>query len=570
MKKIISIPALLLAVLFTSCFDLDTAPYDSIAQGNFWKTEADAKRAIMGVYAQLKDQGAYGYMPLWDTYSDIGHGPGSALENGTYTANEGFLVTTWKSTWDGVHRANTVIKNVSAMNIDPEVRKRVLGEAYFLRALYYFHLVDFFGSVPLYDESWDVAEKFMDMLLPRSSAEACWTFIEEDCGRAIANLPVGWDESDYGRATRGAAYALRGKARLYTKDWAGAVADFEEIVYDKTAAYGYGLYDDYDALFQTAGPIAGNREEVFAIQNKGDVGGLYGMEFPMIYGTRGTYGGGRTTCMPSVLLADMYELRDGRRFDWNEFIPRFNEDDNVKIETFKSTLNADLTDFATVPDTALLGRIYRGRDPRLMQSLIVPYSYYDGYVGSETKKQIYAIAAGVTAANGFIQGRGWNTYLYRKFVPQGDMNGKVTDRRHSPVNFSIIRFADVLLMLAEAYNEHGELDKAVAELNKVRARKSTSMPALNSGPAWLNVASQAEMRRRIMHERAVELAGEGHRFSDLRRWGLAQETLHNRREFEITGTVLFSRRFESRNNLWPLPSEETSNNPALLPNNPGW
>ena len=146
MKKI---AVIVFALLFLyGCMSLDKAPYDSVAQGNFWKTENDARQAMMGVYAQMKDQGAFGYMPLWDTYSDIGHGPGSPLEVGTYTAKEDFLVSNWKDTWTGVHRANTVLKNVAGMSIEAAVKNPILGEAHFMRALYYFHLVDFFGAVP--------------------------------------------------------------------------------------------------------------------------------------------------------------------------------------------------------------------------------------------------------------------------------------------------------------------------------------------------------------------------------------------------------------------------------------
>lgn len=554
----------------TACVSLDKAPYDSIAQGNYWQSAEDAKAAIMGVYAQMRVQGAFGYMPLFDQYTDIAHGPGSALEQGTYTANEAFLVQNWKETWEGVHRANKVLKNVATMDIDATVRAQVLGEAHFMRALYYFKLVDLFGSVPLYDETWDVGDTFMDMLLPRNSAEECWKFIIDDCTAAISTLPAKWPDADYGRATKGSAYALRGKASLYTKDWKSAIADFEEIVYNKTDSYGYALYDDYYKLFQDVGHVASNHEEVFALQNKGDVGALYGIELGMVFGSRGSYPNGRNTVMPSVKLADMYEWKDGRKFDWDEEIPGFSSDNAIKRATFESKLNAALNAFAMVPDTAKLGHIYRDRDPRLCQSIIVPYSWYEGYVTDKSKWQIYAIAPGVTAANGFVQGRGWNTYIYRKFVPCGDMNGALTDRRHLPVNFSIIRFADVLLMLSEAYNENGELAKAVVELNKVRARKSTSMPGLNSGPEWLAVSSQADMRQRIMDERARELHGEGHRFSDLRRWGIAEEILDGRSEVEFTGIVLFTRTFKSRHNLWPIPSEETINNPKLLPNNPGW
>lgn len=551
------------------CFSLDTAPYKSVAQGNFWKTEDDARKAVMGVYAQLKDMGAYGYMPLWDTYSDIGHGPGSGLETGKYTAKEDFLVSNWQDSWDGIQRANTVLKNVAAMSLDESVKLPILGEARFLRALYYFHLVDFFGSVPLYDESWDVTEKYMDMLLPRSTAEQCWKFITDDLTIAAEQLPVSWASSDWGRATRGAAYALRGKAWLYQKQWEKAIADFEEIVENKSANYGYALYDDFAALFSTAGPIPGNHEEVFTIQNLGNVGALYGMEFPMLYGTRGTYGSGRATCMPSVKLADMYQLKDGSPFDWEAYIPGFNTDNEVKRKAFEARLNETLDAYASVPDTTLLGQIYAARDPRMTATLIVPYSWYEGWVTDKAVMQQYAIAAGTTAAAGFIQfDRGWKVYLYRKFVPCGDMGGALTDRRHSPVNFSIIRYADVLLMLAEAYNENGETGKAVQKVNQVRAR--VGMPGIDSGPSWLAAGGQDGMRERIRDERAFELAGEGHRFSDLRRWGIAKEVLDGRKELEFTGTTLFSRTFEDRHYLWPVPSEEVINNPNLLPNNPGW
>ena len=563
-KYIVAAFSLILGL--SSCYDLDVAPYDKVAQGNYWKTEADAKSGVMGVYAQLKNNGAYGYMPLFDTYSDIAQGPGGPVEQGTYNGAYDFLVQNWQDTYDGIQRANTVIKNVSGMAIDETVKNRILGEARFLRALYYFHLADFFGGVPVYDESWEVSESFNEMLLPRSSREEVWAFIIKDLTFAVTNLPLKWDASDYGRATKGAAYALRGKTYLYMKDWKKAIEDFEEIVYNKTNQYGYKLYPDYSALFTSAGPVPNDNETIFAIQNKGTTDNLYGMALCTLYGTRGSYGGGRATCMPSVTLADIYEEKDGQPFDWNNHIPGYNENDAVKKKAFLATLNS------SKPDTALLGNIYRGRDPRMMQSLIVPYSYYNGYiVGTGAKRQLYAIAAGTTVANGFIQNdRGWNVYFYRKFVPIEDMGGAITNRNHTPINFPVIRFADVLLMLAEAYNEDNQLEKAIVELNKVRNRQSTKMPGLNSGPAWLQVTEKEEMFERIMKERAVELIGEGHRFSDLRRWGLAVQYLNNRQEKDFTGEVRFTRKFTDRDYLWPIPSEEIQRNPALKPNNPGW
>src|SRR5690606_3179238 len=113
--------------------------------------------------------------------------------------------------------------------------------------------------------------------------------------------------------------------------------------------------------------------------------------------------------------------------------------------------------------------------------------------------------------------RGWNTYVWRKFVPEGNLNGELSARDHTPFNFPMIRLADVMLMLAEAYNETGQEEKAIVEINKVRAR--ASMPALNSGIPALAVSGKDGVFQRIIHERAVELACEGHRYFDLKRWG---------------------------------------------------
>ena len=139
----------------------------------------------------------------------------------------------------------------------------------------------------------------------------------------------------------------------------------------------------------------------------------------------------------------------------------------------------------------------------------------------------------------------------------------------SPLNFPILRYADVLLMLAEAYNENNQLDKAVAEFNKVRAR--VDMPGLNSGPAWMLVTSKEQMAERIRKERAVEFAGEGLRFSDLRRWGweIASKAMSEVDAINIYGEFLYTHKFSERDMLWPIPGVEIERNEALK-QNPGW
>src|SRR5690606_6659167 len=130
-----------------------------------------------------------------------------------------------------------------------------------------------------------------------------------------------------------------------------------------------------------------------------------------------------------------------------------------------------------------------GRDPRMNQSLIVPYSDYLGWNANQARNMKLVLATGVNENFGQIRNnRGWLTYMWRKFVPEGNLKGALTDRAHTPINFPLIRFADVLLMLSEAYNENGELNKAITELNKVRTR--SNMPGINSGAAFLAVSSK--------------------------------------------------------------------------------
>mgnify|MGYP002985552524 FL=1 len=165
--------------------------------------------------------------------------------------------------------------------------------------------------------------------------------------------------------------------------------------------------------------------------------------------------------------------------------------------------------------------------------------------------------------------KGWVSYLYRKFVVEYDLGGAISDRIHTPFEFPLIRYADVLLMLAEAYNENNQLDKAIVEFNKVRAR--VNMPGLNSGPEWMAVGSKEQMQERIRKERAMEFAGEGLRFSDLRRWGweVASKALKGVDAVNIYGELLYTHEFTERDMLWPIPGVERERNKELT-QNPGW
>lgn len=568
MKRYITILFLTVALTgLNGCVKLDTAPYDRISSETFWQTPEHAKQAIMGVYGGLRRDDLYGKKYMHDNLGGLAYGWQEngylSFMQGTATEQTTYINNFWRTLYDEVQRANLVIRRVPDMTIDESIKKPIVAEAKFLRALHYADLLSYFGGVPLYDESVDLNADFNNLKNPRSTAEEVRAFIVKDLTEAIADLPVAWPQAEYGRATKGAAYALRGKVYLYAKDWKKAITDFEEVVYNKSNAYGYALYPKYADIFKLAGHKSS--EMIFAVQALGGVGFEYGFPYASYIGFRGSFGG-QNFGLPTTEFADTYENKDGSVFNWNAFIPRYNEDKAVRQKAMMATQTSGK--LTSIPDTALLGKIYRGRDPRMMATLLTPYSYHLGFVANAVRMLQFVVAVGVSENFGQARNNsGRYTYMWRKFIPEGNENGAMSVREHTPFNFPVIRYADVLLMLSEAYNEDGQLTKAITELNKVRAR--VGMPGLNSGATWLQVTTKDQLFDRIVRERTFELAGEGHQFSDVRRWGIAQAKLNGAVIRDLFGDVLYTRKFTDRDYLWPIPYTDRQMNPALT-QNPGW
>ena len=457
------------------------------------------------------------------------------------------------------------------MNINETAKNQVLGEAKFLRGLFYFFLMQHFGGVPLYDETTDYNKDYMKLLKPRETEEKTREFILKDLTDAIKLLPVKWSQSNYGRATKGAAYALRGKVYLYNKQYDLASKDFEEIVLDPSQqGYGYELYPNYADLFTKAGDSSS--EMIFAIQNYFKIPNWLGMPMCLYMGNNASMDVCWNTMMPSVGLVDSYECKDGRPFNWDDFIPGYNESKEVREQTLRATLTDDLKAVKDYPKyyKELLS-MYEARDPRMKETIILPYTYYLGNMKEVDNLCLFVYATGVSIQNGFVVINRYKNnylYLYRKFVPEGNLGGTWNSRGNTPFNFPIIRYADVLLMLAECYNEQGKLDEAVRYINMVRQRPSTNMPGINSGPEWLEARTKDAVFKRIMHERAVELPGEGLRYYDLRRWRLMEKYLNGDVQ-DAMGNHIYYTKFEEKDYLWPIPSEEIEKNPNLT-QNPGW
>ncbi len=563
--------SLVFLLIFSGCYELDRYPNDKLSAGTFWQTKDHADQAMAGVYSVTQSAYVFGIVFGLDCLSDIGTGYDAAaydaIARGTYTATTDRVTNKWSTLYEGIARANLVMQNIGNISEDEmndELKTQYIAEAKFMRALFYFQLLDFFGGVPLYDETVVVSESFSGMMEPRSSAEAVRAFIISDLDASIASLPEegGWGSSGYGRATKGAAQALKGKVLLFNKQYTEAAAQFEAVV----SGGKYALYPSYENLFKPGGDAS--NEMIFAIQNIGGVGQDFGMPTTFYMGTRASFG----SCWDNITVAtdfvDSYEYIDGRPFNWEDWIPGFTNSITVKDATFRATLSADRKTVTKYPDTkAMLLEMYGQRDPRMQQSLILPYTQYKGWVSNAKKDCEYVIATGVNEANGFIRvNNSWDIYLWRKFVAEYNMDGAINNRAHTPINFPLIRYADVLLMLAECYNEMDNQDNAVDLINEVRNR--VGMPGINSGPAWLAATTKDQVFERIKHERAVELAAEGHRFGDFKRWGLL-ETLNGKVEKGFTGKAYYTKVVRERDYLWPIPQTEMDQN-SNLTQNPGW
>lgn len=566
------------ATVCGGCESLDYTPGDQMSGQTFWQTEDHARQAAVGMYAAMKEPWCFGMEFTFDMCSDLADGtsPWSDVSRGdAFSSNSSGVQNHWQYLYELVHRANTVIRNVAGMPISQETIDRVTGEARFLRAMAYFRMLNCWGGVPYYDETCDINEEFAHLDAPRCTADELRGHILDDLTDAIRKLPVSWDAADLGRATKGAAYALRGKVYLFNRQWDEAVADFEEIVYNKTYNYGYSLHPDYNDLFRLYNGRHSD-EMIFSIQSiDGNTAG-YALDIVSYFGNKSTMrliAGNRI--VPSTTLVDMYENPDGSQFDWDDVFPGFNAGDSqmrrrlmcVAIDQGSTEVTSTLDS-----DTTKVMDAYRLRDPRLCLNVITPYSHYLGTdAGSSPMDKQFVLAdptkgGAPMEAMAFIRNsEGWNSYFWRKWIPTGNLDGYWGEYTRTPYEFPLIRLGDVLLMLAEAYNESGATDKAVIELNKVRER--VGMPGLDSGAAWLAVSGKEDMAERIRRERAFELVGEGQRYWDLKRWGLLEQSVKN--ATDIFGDLMYTRTYQERHQLWPIPLVEMERN-LNLTQNPGW
>lgn len=581
MKIVKSICLLYASVaLLTGCQGdlMDLSPYDSIASGNMWTTENLADMGVTGIYNVLRKENVAGDLYKFDSYgvsADYRDG-NDALLRGNVTTGSGLFSGYWKAHYEGISRCNDAIANLSKAPLSEEKLARLTAESKFMRAYFYYKLNMMFKGVPLYLEP----SELDDLVKGRSTETEVWNQVIVDLTDAVnANsLPDKYAAGDaaYGRATKGAAYALRGKVYMWMNEWAKAEADLRKV-----GKMGYGLFQGgYKQLFKETNEQC--EEMIFSLQCIGESG--YGNDFSFRYGTRSSFGSCWNTYLVSTDFVETYECADGKPFDWDDFIPGYDAMDvsersvyflrDGMTEAEKSKMTEDGADLSKYLDNGNEARIkmaYENRDPRLMVTVITPYAEYYGANGATS--YTYTLRwpyRGYDTADPFDLKTDTNNryyYLFRKFVAEGA--AEIPNRSYSPIDIPIIRYADVALSLAECLNEQGKTDEAVEWVNKVRARAGIAL--LNSN-AYTQVSGQDNMRIRIQNERRWEFAGEGVNFFDEIRWKTWHQTKFkaNAGLKQIWGTMQASYSWGGSHLYnWAIPRSEIQMNDNLKQND-GW
>ncbi|QNK61605.1 RagB/SusD family nutrient uptake outer membrane protein [Pedobacter sp. PAMC26386] len=584
MKKILSI--ILILVVFSGCKKnlLDTTPPSAVPAEKMWTTDNLTDLGISGVYNALrlgiKTDGASGVeLYQLDRFSFTGQTSGSeVLMAGTITTGNSMFSDNWKNMYEGIQRANDAIKNIPLKSPSTDAKKsRYISEAKFLRAYFYFRLNQLYKGVPVYLVPFQAEEAIKG----RSTEDEVWTQVIADLTDCIndPNLPDRYiaGNAAYGHVTKGAAYALRGKTYLYQQKWALATADFSKV-----RDAGYGLFANYTALFKTANEQS--NEMIFSIQNIGLPNS--GSTTQFFCGTRSSFGSCWNTYHVSPNLVDLYENADGSKFNWESVIPGYSALSVAEREVYFLRNNLKDTEIAAATargakmslylptgNEARIVLAYADRDPRLAANVITPYSTYVGvYSGinaTVTSRWPYRSEA---ALNGDLRTdtQSYFYYLYRKFVYEGA--SETLNRAYGPTDFPIFRYADVLLMWAEALNEQGATADAMAKVNEVRRRAGVAVLQMGNGMLGTYISGQTDLRERIRNERRVEFPNEGINYFDELRWKSWKDKVFysGNGVKQIWGNTVYPYSFKGDYIYnWPVPQVEIERNPNLKQNT-GW
>ena len=546
-----------------SCVDvLDLHNTSEVSDLAVWSTEASAEMYITASYKTFSDvsQVFNSRNVYYDSYTDLMKSTSwdqynhpynkSLLQASAFATGSAGAFECWSEAYTRIRRANVLLDEINRYAVSRygedwcNIRR---AEVRLCRAFSYYRLIRVYGGIVLRtdisgaDGGLDDGDNPANIHRARISEAESWNFVISELQWAAEHLPNAWNQSWEGRATKKTAYGLISRMALFAQRWQVAVDAAEKV-----KELGGALASDYAKVFQVAGGQDNSKEILFA---------LYGLEktvthnydrFNRPFGDRAIYEHDVWgEHVPTAELADLYEFRDGTSFSWNTY----------------SASHSDP---------------YSNREPRFHATIMFNNCDWEG-----RKIQVYE--GGTDAFVAFTQSASTNAhtctgYYLRKYLQEGYSNF-VTD--HSYQYDAVLRYAEVLLNKAEAYArlDFGQhRDRALGALNEVRNR--VGLPSKTAADAPNLDAFMVLLRK----ERCVELAGEGFRYWDLRRWRLAESVINNQNAHGVKVTRnddnTFSyervecdggtpRIFLEKYYYFSLPNSETANNNLCI-NNPFW
>jgi hypothetical protein len=534
---------------------LDKDPLSGPSNQSFFTSQDELILAVNGIYTAMAitPTDAMPYNTTIDATTDINWDRNTsglqALGKGNQDSNSDYALNLWTGFYKLIARCNFILDNINKVKdvTTPAIYARCIAEARFGRAYAYQNLIELYGGVPLVTKMLSLN----DAQLPRNSKEEVLTFVLTELDEAAKDLPVTYSAADIGRATKGAALAFKARAALFNQKW-DVAAEAAKAVMDLNT---YNLHPNFGELFTYNGQSS--KEIILALQYLKTAKRTHSVPRNLL----SRNGQGTANKVPSQSLVDSYECTDGLTID-------------------KSPLYDPAKPFVN-------------RDPRLSFTVALPGSTYFNYQFETHKDSLKCWNYNINPATRIDNQDAINAYAsftgycWRKYV---DLTDKV-DVSNSELNIILIRYAEILLTYAEAKIEAGQIDASVyTAINLVRQRPSVNMPAIPSG------LSQAELRSIVHKERLYELAMEGVRLFDIRRWKIAEQImtgpfygriakglLASAPVIDMNGIakydnvpnkadmrVIETRRFNvNRDYLWPIPNIEIVTNPKLT-QNPGY
>jgi hypothetical protein len=533
----------IICILLVSCEDLDLAPENQFTDSNYWTSVSKAQTFLNTAYSQMHNSQYFFYNEgLSDNaFNGRGDNAGAAsLGAGIYDPSLGRIKEEWNSRYAGIKTCNLLIENIDRVpNADPNVIARMTAEARFLRAFQHFQLTTWFGDIPLLKKDIPLTEA---STISRTSHSEVVQFILSELDAVIPVLPknTAYAVGDRGKITMGAAVALKARVLLYEGRWEEVAQITEQFM---TMSFGqYSLFSSYEGLFQQQNEY--NSEDILSLQ--------YVPQFRMwgeFFDMAPLSAGARLNALaPTQELVDSYLMLNGKKI---------------------SETGSGYTE----------NNPYINRDPRLTATVV--YDQYNWKESDGSTRTIHIKPGSFpdpdpnkAGPDEFVQGS--------SATPTGYYTRKYYDVQHltslqSGLNLMLFRYADILLMYAEAKNELNQMNNAVWDqtIRVLRSRAGFTDAAALSFNSSLGQLGQREI---IRNERRSEFAMEGLRIFDIRRWKIAENVLNGYAHGAKFGVLSVDngylrvnvRTFDpEKHYLWPIPRDERLVNPNLS-QNPNW